>query len=83
MANAEDVIMDTDKVIVFRLNLLALFTFYTEATVEVFYTELLLIIKHKTKGIYVKAVIKGLKKAKEITASPKIYTLTRHHIYKL
>ena len=74
MANAEDVIMDTDKVIVFRLNLLALFTFYTEATVEVFYTELLLIIKHMTKGVYVKAVIKGLKKAKEITASPKIYT---------
>jgi hypothetical protein len=66
--------MDTDKVIVFRLNLLALFTFFTEATVEGFYTELLLIIKHMTKGVYVKAVIKGLKKAKEITASPKIYT---------
>jgi len=74
VANAEDVVMDTGKVIVFRLNLLALFTFLTGATVEVFYTELLLIIKHMTKGVYVKAVIKGLKKAKEITASPKIYT---------
>ena len=74
MANAEDVMMDTNKVIVFRLNLLALFTFFTGATVEVFYTELLLIIKQMTNGVYVKAVIKGLKKSKEMTASHKNYT---------
>ena len=43
--------MDTDKVIVFRLNLLALSTFFTEAKVEIFYTELLLIIKHMTKEV--------------------------------